>query len=234
MESDTIDLLKLWRLFRKNIWLLILLTVLGVIVSGVVTVYFMPRLYSADVLMYIWQDNNSESGELTAGDLNLFSQLVADYQVLVKSRLVTEQVAEQLQLPSASAVANQITVSTKANTRHITISIKDQNPEMAALKANTVAEVFSSTVVDKMGVGKVQIIDNAMAPASPVSPSLPRNIVSGAMIGFILAFGIMLLRTALDNTIRSAEDVSELTGSTLLGTIPEFSDGVKTDQRRRR
>lgn len=234
MESDTIDLLKLWRLFRRKIWLLVLFAIIGIVLSGIVTVYFMPRVYSSDVLMYIWQDQeDKQSNALTAGDLNFFSQLVADYQVLVKSRLVTEQVAKELQLPSAAELADQITVGTKTNTRHITLSIKDEDPARAALIANKVAEVFSSTVLEKMGAGEVQIIDDAIVPQNPTSPNLRLNIIIGAFIGLMLAVGLVLLLAALDTTVRSVEDANEITGYTLLGTIPEFENFSISEKRKR-
>lgn len=234
LESDTIDLLKLLRLFRRKIWLLLVLALAGILASGVITVYFIPRLYSADVLLYIWRDQEkTQTANLTASDLNLFSQLVADYQVLMKSRLVTERVAKELQLPSATTLASQITVGTKANTRHITVTVKDEDPRQAALIANKVAEVFSQTVVDKLGAGKVQIIDAAVVPGSPSSPNLKLNLVLGALIGLMLAAGLVLLLEFLDTRVRTVDDVTELTGYTLLGTIPEFEDPVPAHGERR-
>lgn len=235
MDTETIDILKLLRLFRRKLWLLLLFVVVGVLVSGVITVYLIPRLYSADVLMYIWRDQEEkQTANLTASDLNLFSQLVADYQVLMKSRLVTEKVAQELQLPSAGALSSQITVGTKTNTRHITLTVRDENPTQAARIANKVAEVFSQTVIDKMGAGQVQIIDAAIVPPSPSSPNLKLNILLGALIGFMLAAGIVLLIEFLDTTVRTVDDVTELTGYTLLGTIPEFEMPLAAAGDRRR
>lgn len=225
LDTDTIDLLKLLRLFRRKIWILILCTILGLAIAGSVTIFLIPKQYSANVLLYIWQDKDEkQSANLTASDLNLFSQLVNDYQVLVKSRLVTQKVADELQLSDVQSIAlsGKITVGTKANTRHITITVVDRDPAFAATIANTVADVFSKTVVEKMGAANVQIIDPAIAPGSPSSPNTKMNIALGGLIGLMLAVGVILLIEFLDTTVRTVEDVESLTGFTLLGTIPEF------------
>lgn len=99
--------------------------ILGTVIAGSFTIYMIPKLYSANVLLYIWQDKDEkQSTTLTASDLNLFSQLVNDYQVLVKSRLVTQKVAEELQMSDiqSAVLASKIMVGTKANTRHTTIA----------------------------------------------------------------------------------------------------------------
>lgn len=236
METETIDLMKLIRLFRRKIWIIVLITILGLLISGIFTIYFIPKHYSANVLLYIWQEKEAnQSSALTASDLNMFSQLVNDYQVLVKSRLVTEKVAEELLLSTklSEALSDQIVVGTKANTRHITITVTDEDPQFAAMIANKVASVFIATVVEKMGAANVQIIDSAIAPTVPSSPNTKLNIVLGAMIGLFLAVGLILLIEFLDTTVRTVDDVETLTGFTTLGTIPEFEKmpGIREERR---
>ena len=93
------DLVKLFSLFRRKIGILILFTVLGLLLSGIYSLVLIPTQFSADVLLYIWQDRDvTQTDTLTASDLNLLSQLVNDYQALIKSRLVTRQVADELKM----------------------------------------------------------------------------------------------------------------------------------------
>ncbi|MEA4888144.1 MAG: Wzz/FepE/Etk N-terminal domain-containing protein [Clostridiaceae bacterium] len=225
METESIDLRKLWYILRKRLWIIALSAVLCVGLSGIYTFYFVSEQYTADVLLYIWESKNGESTDaLNSSDLNLFSQLVGDYQVLATSRLVTSQVAEELGLSEAQAgrLSSKISIGTKSNTRHLTITVKDTDPTMAANIANKVAEVFSRVVIEKMGVGNVNIIDQAIVPKSPSSPNKPMNLALGLLIGLVLGVGLALLVDFLDTSVKSADDVQALTGFSLLGTIPEY------------
>lgn len=226
MDTDTIDLLSLLRTLRKRLWIIVLMATLSVALAAGYTFFMVDEQYSADVLLYIWQSKKDSGTEdaISVGDLSLFSQLVGDYQVLAKSRLVTSQVAEDLglDLSHADSLSSQITVGTKLNTRHLTITAVDTDPVMAANIANKVAEVFAAVVVEKMGAGNVNIIDAAVVPREPSSPNKPMNLALGLIIGIMIGIGLSLLIEMLDTSVKSAEEVEKLTGLTMLGSVPEF------------
>ena len=226
MDTDTIDLLSLLRTLRKRLWIIALMAVLSVSIAAGYTFFLVEEKYSADVLLYIWQSKEDGGTEdaISVGDLSLFSQLVGDYQVLAKSRLVTSRVSEDLGLDPLhnASLSSQITVGTKQNTRHLTITAVDTDPVMAANIANKVAEVFAEVVVEKMGAGNVNIIDTAVVPRGPSSPNKPMNLALGLMIGIMVGIGLSLLIEMLDTSVKSAEEVEQLTGMTMLGSVPEF------------
>ncbi|MDD3931387.1 MAG: Wzz/FepE/Etk N-terminal domain-containing protein [Eubacteriales bacterium] len=226
MEHETIDLMQMLRIVRKRIWIIVLAAFLCVGASGIVSYFVLEEEYKADVLLYIWQESD-ESGKdaVNYSDLQLFAQLVNDYQELAKSRLVTGIVAEELGLPETSIgnIRNMITVGNKANTRHLTIVVNDTDPVFAATLANKVAEVFSRVVVEKMGAGQVNIIDNAIVPTAPSAPNKPMNLVVGLVLGIMLGLGIVFLIEFLDTSVKTAEDVERVTSYTLLGAVPEFA-----------
>ena len=226
MDNETIDLMQMLRIVRKRLWIIVLIAFLSVGLSGVISYFVLEEEYSADVLLYIWQDKD-ESGQdaVNYSDLQLFAQLVNDYQELAKSRLVTGIVAEELGLSadSINRLRNMITVGNKANTRHLTIVVKDTDPVFAAALANKVADVFSRVVVEKMGAGQVNIIDNAIVPTAPSAPNKPMNILIGLVLGIMVGLGIVFLIEFFDTSVKTAEDVERITGYTILGAVPEFS-----------
>ena len=64
----------------------------------------------------------------------------------------------------------------------------------------------------------------ARVPDSPVSPSLPRNLVLGSLLGILLALGAVFLAESLDDGFRTTEDVYEKTGLRPLAHVPLASD----------
>lgn len=60
----------------------------------------------------------------------------------------------------------------------------------------------------------------------PVSPSLARNLVLGAMLGLMLGFGAALLAERLDNVFHSPEDLKDATRLPILGLIPASDRSV--------
>ncbi|MDN5313815.1 MAG: protein tyrosine kinase modulator [Clostridiales bacterium] len=233
MDSETIDLKRLLGIIRQRFWVIILTAVVAVGVSGFYTFYIVDEQYEANSLLYVWQQD-SEEGAVQYNDLMLYSQLVNDYQVLAKSRLVTEEVSDSLKLDpiSAANLAQKIEVGTKNNTRHLTITVTDTNPEFAAAVANKTADVFSEVVVAKMGAANVQIIDQAVIPSSPSYPNKPLNLAIGLILGMMLGVMIIFVIEFFDVRVKTPEDVDTITGFVQLGVIPEFGE-IDDDRNRR-
>ena len=66
--------------------------------------------------------------------------------------------------------------------------------------------------------------DDAKLQTSPVSPSAPKNIVIGGLVGAILSIGIIFIRFMLDNRLHTKEDVEKYLEIPNLGVIPYFED----------
>ena len=232
METDTIDLRKIFNIIRRRILTIIITTVLCFALGLTYLAFFVTRSYTADVLLYIWQKsgNLAENSVNQYSDLMLFSQLVNDYQVLIKSRLVIDEVAEELQLTPAQAAGleNHITVSTKNNTRHIVIAVSDTDPAQAAVIANQVSAVFSRVVIENMGAGSVNIIDQAIPPTAHSSPNEKMVLTVSLLLGLMLGVMLSLLIEFLDNRVRSVDDVEALTGYRNLGLVPSFTQNHST------
>lgn len=226
MDTESIDLRQIFQIVRKRLWLIILIAFFTTSLAGIYTFFWVDPVYKADVLVYIWQSNEegTDSGNLNTSDLALFSQLVNDYEQLAKSRLVTGTVADELGLDDTQAtkLAGQISVSTKQNTRLLLLTVQSTDPQFAASAANKLAQVFSDVVIEKMNVGSVNLIDEAVVPQNPVSPNKTMNLAIGLVLGVMIGVGLVFLIEMLDTRVRTADQVAAITNYALLGVIPEF------------
>lgn len=87
--------------------------------------------------MYVVSASNNSIVNLT--DLQIGTQLTADYQELLLSRPLLESVIDNLDLEmTPSALEGEISVSNTSGTRIMTITVTDADPEQAADIANEV------------------------------------------------------------------------------------------------
>jgi polysaccharide biosynthesis transport protein len=66
----------------------------------------------------------------------------------------------------------------------------------------------------------IHIIDEAAVPSSPVRPNRPRNIEFGFVAGLVLGVAFAFTKEALDNSIKSAQEMERLTGLPTLAIVP--------------
>jgi capsular exopolysaccharide synthesis family protein len=76
--------------------------------------------------------------------------------------------------------------------------------------------------VEGLKSNSVTPVNEARVPTTPVSPRTLFNTVLGALVGLVVAAGFVAVFEYLDDTIKTAADVSRVTGLVTLGTIERF------------
>ena len=220
---DEISLRDILFTLRSKWWIIIIITV--VITSGVFiySSYFITPMYSSDTTLYVGR-NIEGDGSTTYNDLLLGDRLVADYRELVRSRRVTSMTIDKLSLSdmTSARLMSRISVASKSNTRIITITVQDEDPNTARDIANTVANIFKEEVIEIMEVQNVQIIDEAVLNRNPVKPNIRMNTAIGLVLGLMLGVFIVFLIEYLDTSIKNPDDIKKQLDLPVLGVIPKF------------
>jgi len=72
-------------------------------------------------------------------------------------------------------------------------------------------------------ISSVAIVEPASVPDKPIRPQVMLTTALAALVAFILAAGMVVAREALDDTIRTPEDIKRYLGLPVLGMIDTFS-----------
>lgn len=215
-ESIELDLVDLFYYLKKKIALIVAVTLVATLLGCLVTVFAIPNQYTASTRIYVL----NRSDDLAYSDIQLTDKLLNDYKVLITGRNVTKQVVQELGLNmSYGELANSISVTAPQNTRVVQISVEHTDPELAARLADAVCETASSQIQNIMAVD-VKIIYEAEVPTAPTSPNVKLNTVLAGLIGFVGVVAVLCIIYAMDDSIRSEEDVERYLGLSTLGTIP--------------
>jgi capsular exopolysaccharide synthesis family protein len=79
-----------------------------------------------------------------------------------------------------------------------------------------------------LGYSNAQVAVEAAVPSVPSSPHVKRNTILGALLGLLLGIALAFALERFDPRVRGPQDLADLYGVALLGTIPRstaFSDG---------
>ncbi len=71
-----------------------------------------------------------------------------------------------------------------------------------------------------VAVGLLQPLGAASVPRIPTGPGLAFRLVAAALLALVIAYGLTLLRSALDPRLRSRDDLLSLTGTAILAEFP--------------
>ena len=212
---------------RKR-WLLIAVCVLlGVAVTGTLS-YLATPVYRASASVYFSLPYGSTANDLLQGS-NYTQNQVQSFAELATLPAVLEPVIDELGLEETPRhLAGRITATSKPETVIVVISVGDPSPEASAALANSVATQLGEKVTelspkDPEGRSTVRVstVGKAVVPFVPSSPQTKRNLGIGVLLGGFVGFGCAVLRELLDNRVRKAEDIEELTDAPVLGEVPD-------------
>ena len=126
---------------------------------------------------------------------------------------------------------NKITVTTQNDTRILSITVKDEDPYVASQMADAIRVAASDHIQNVMNTEAVNVVDEANIPDEPVSPSIKKNGLIGAIAGAFIAIVIIIIVYLTNDTIQTSEDVERYLGVSTLGIIP-LAEGQKKSKKK--
>lgn len=81
-----------------------------------------------------------------------------------------------------------------------------------------------------VAANNIAVVDRAIVPERPSSPSMPLNLALGLLFGLVIAGAYVFIREEIDQSVKDPNDVTELFDLPLLGAIPSQGADVVEDE----
>lgn len=220
IEIDVVQMLKV--LWKRKLIIAMAAIVTGALTFGYSSFVVKPQ-FTSTTRIYVVNRNQADKPGLSNQDLQAGSYLVKDYREIILSQDVLEKVvADQGLKFDAKTLAKKIQVTVPADTRIVSISVRDSNPEEASRIANGLREVAAQKIISVTKVSDVTTLEEARPALSPSSPNIRRNTILGVGIGASIVILLALLFEVLDDRVKRPEDIEEVMHISLLGVIPNL------------
>ncbi|BDS62070.1 capsular polysaccharide biosynthesis protein Cap5A [Streptococcus pneumoniae] len=224
-EQNTIEI-DVFQLF-KTLWQRKLMILLVALVTSAgafaYSTFIVKPEYTSTTRIYVVNRNQGDKPGLTNQDLQAGTYLVKDYREIILSQDALEKVATNLKLDMpAKTLASKVQVAVPADTRIVSISVKDKQPEEASRIANSLREVAAEKIVAVTRVSDVTTLEEARPATTPSSPNVRRNSLFGFLGGAVVTVIAVLLIELLDTRVKRPEDVEDVLKIPLLGLVPDF------------
>ncbi|WP_082754077.1 polysaccharide biosynthesis tyrosine autokinase [Mycobacterium sp. NAZ190054] len=214
------------RVMRSR-WLTVCVTMVIVVLGAAAVSLLTTPLYQASTRLFVSTTAGSSVSEIYQG--NRYSQeRVVSYAQLLMGETLAQRTIDKLGLDmSAAALQDNVSASAKLDTVLIDVRVLDPSPVRARDIANTLSDEFVAMVREletpEGGArpdARVVVEQRASIPSTPVVPQTTRNLLIGLGLGALLGVGLAVLRELLDNTVKSRENLEEISGAGLVGSIP--------------
>lgn len=227
-----IDLVALFFRFLEKAHWIVLTALIGAAIAFAIVNYLVTPIYQATAKIYIVGSDTT----ISLSDLQIGSNLAADYKEVFKNWHVHELVDKRLNLNySYSKLSKMVSVTNPSGTHVLYVNVKSPDKEEAKLMADTYAQVAREFIAAKMDMREPNVFEEARKPTAPVTPQKTRDIIIGFLVGALLAMAIITIKFISDDRIVTSEDIAKVGKLPTLGLIPlqdmDKNAGKETDKK---
>lgn len=226
-ESELeIDVLKLLQSLWRKAWVILLVTILAGSAAFAGTAVFIRPKYRAEALMYVNSSNISVGGtkvSISQSELTAAQTLVDTYIVILNTRTTLEDVIAQTGVPyTYEDLKEMITAEAVNGTEVFSIQVVSRSPSEAETLANAIARILPEKIASIVEGSSARIVDYAVVPAKKDSPSLIKSTAIGAVLGFFLTCGVVVVQELMDDLIHDADYLTQTYDVPVLAVIPDL------------
>ena len=228
-EIDLIDLA--WALLDK-IHYIVLCFLIGAVIMNAYSYFLVRPTYKSTAKMYVVSASKNSVVDLDA--LNIGTSLTADYEQLMLSYPVLEQVINKLNLDMDSdTLAKMITLENPTDTRILNINVVSTDPKSARDIANTLMEVSVDYLPKTMSTNAPNVAQKAKLADYKDGPSYTKYTMIGALAGAFLYCMYLVVKYLMDDTIHTADDMEKYFDIVPLAVIPDVSELAPEKQQKK-
>ncbi|HFU3734512.1 TPA: YveK family protein [Streptococcus suis] len=220
-EANTIeiDVLSLLRTIWRKKFLILLTAILTTGLAFAYSAFLATPQYDSTTRLYVVNQSSDNGAGITNQDLQAGSFLVKDYKEIILSQDVLKNVTTTLGI--TEDIKDKITVTIPTDTRILSITVRDSDPNQAATVANTLRDEAAKKIIEVTKVSDVTTLEAALPAEKPSTPRTKRNLALGFIAGAFLATALVLVLEVLDDRVKRPQDIEEGLGITLLGVVPQ-------------
>lgn len=226
MEQDmiTLDLRTIWGLIRKNIVLILILTIAGGGGTFYVSSYLIEPQYEAAVTLVV-NTRDEQATVITNDQITSARQLVNTYAVILTNDTLLEELISELRLDDTiTTLRKRISSEAVNQTQVLRMTMRDHDPDTAKAVLDAVMARAEGLLMTTVKAGSVEIVSPPRINYEPVSPRVMWNSVIGALCGLFVSMVIVFLKRTLTNTFISDEDITTHLELPILGVIPSLNN----------
>ncbi len=212
------ELVELWRVVRKHLAMIVVLTVVAVATAGILSKFVLPKQYASTATLMVIPQNNAQD---LLTNLVTGQSLVDTYAQVASSRSVLQSVIAQQKLGlSATDLTHHVVATPVTNTDLLTVQVTSTDPAWSSRVANAVASATVRDITNLTRQRELEVVDPAVPVAIPVSPKTKTNVAIALVLGLLVGGGLAFLLEYLDDSLKTEDDIKRVLDLPVLTVVP--------------
>ncbi|WNR43820.1 YveK family protein [Paenibacillus roseipurpureus] len=236
-----INLKEYFMLIKKRWWLIVLVVSVCTLLTTLYSRSNYVPIYQASTKLIV--NKTSEQGQLGKeqidfGAIGVNMSLINTYKEIIKTPAIMDKVVQRN--PDLHVTTDQlisiVNVTNLNETQVMSVVVRHLSHERAVRIANAVSDVIQTEIPNIMKVDNITILNRAKVQDNPTPVNQKSNqYIILSFVGSLAAtIGIILLLDALDDTLKTDEDIREIFELAPLAYVPKMKSSLLYAKRKRK
>lgn len=179
------------RLLQKRWWIVLSFLIIALVATAYFTLNTKP-MYRAEAT-YIVRVSASEEERNVISAINTLtsrSEIAATYAGVANSSMIKNKAADELGISRGNNL--NVTSQVQSGTNIVEIGVEGNDPVLVRDYTNAIGRQTVFYVESLYETYRLELLDEATLPRSPVKPSMVQNLTLGAILGLLLGMGLIV------------------------------------------
>lgn len=225
----------------KRWWIIVLVVSSCTILTAMYSTSNYVPIYQASTKLIVNKTSEQDQlgkEQIDYGAIGVNMSLINTYKEIIRTPAIMDKVVQRY--PDLHVSTDQlisiVNVTNINETQVMSIVARHFSHERAVRIANAVSDVFQSEIPNIMKVDNITILNRAKVQDNPVPVNQKSNqyIILGFVVSLAATIGIILLLDALDDTLKTEEDIREVFELSTLAYIPKVKKNKQRVKRKKK
>lgn len=226
-----INLKEYLTIIKKRWWLIVAVVLACTLLTTMYTTSNYVPIYQASTKLIVnktFEQDLSGTEEIDYGAIGVNMALINTYKEIIRTPAIMDKVVQRY--PDLNVSTDQlisiVNVSNLNETQVMSITARHVSHERSVRIANAVSDVFQSEIPKIMKVDNITILNRAKVEDNPkpINERSNQYIILAFIASLAATIGIILLVDAMDDSLKTDEDIREAFGLSTLAYIPKVKN----------
>lgn len=220
MNEKVLTIKELIKILKKRWRMIVAITTIATIFSIIMSFFIISPKYEASTKVFIGKENSKDI-TYSNSDVQMYQRLLKTYaEVIETNDLVQKAIDKEGLKMTSKEVLKGLTVTPRVDTQILEIKYTNTDKALSKDIVDSITNEFIKSSTELIPNGDVKIIESVKTPINPISPNKEVNISIAFLIGLIISIILSFFIEAMNNTIKTNDQLEQILALPVIGVIP--------------
>lgn len=210
---------------KKKLLILLIFVFSGVAVVSAYTIFVITPVYSVSSTLIMRSSSVSTDDSRALTSIDLLQRQAKTYLEIAKLPNVRNMTNESLDLTTKEiSQIKDVELTNDSGSQLMTLTVRATDRDLAERYIKKYSDEYKTFAADKIGRDGLSVVTEIQGSPNPVYPVLWKNMLIAFIAFMFIGVNILFIRYLVSDSIESLDDIEELVGSSVIGTIPFIKD----------